>query len=88
MFNHHAFVDGCDANEDVNMVFKYYEPKITKNAVKTGQFGNIDCSTMIDDENDSQEWSDVPISQKQFRCAQLKNQDSCETYVVCWISSY
>ena len=77
-------MDACGgASEDLNVDFKYYEPRVTKDALKTGEFGSINCSALVYDETNLDEWSQVPTSHKTFKCARLYNtQNSCETYLV------
>jgi hypothetical protein len=75
---HFAYINFCDLyslKEDY-LKFRYYNNN-------EFNYPEINCDYVITDENEENEWKNVPISFGYFKCATLKS-SNCKNYVVTW----
>lgn len=89
VFPRYAFIDGCEANQELNKEFKYYDTDM-KDALKIGVFPSLNCDNQqIDNEDDESQWNDLPTVNRYFKCARLINKDRtermCKTYAVIFL---
>lgn len=86
LFPRYAFIDGCEAKQELNTEFKYYDMQ-NKDALKTGIFPSLDCDkNWIFDEYDEEQWSSLETINRYFKCARLFSKQAqdvpCKTYLV------
>ena len=76
---HYVYIDICETqiSDTRNLKLKYYNNELFNQS----QFFNVDCSRNIANENNLNEWADVPLVNKHFKCGNVSN-EYCETYVV------
>ena len=81
--DHFAFIDICEQQTfdlDNDLKFRYYNSESFAN----NHYEDLDCSSVVDKEEDDKKWDKVPVSFKYFKCAQLKTSDQnfCSTFIV------
>ena len=76
---HYVYIDICETqmNDPRNLKLKYYNNELFNQS----QFFNMDCSRYIANEDNLDEWKNVPLVNKHFKCGNVSN-EYCQTYVV------
>ena len=76
---HFAFIDFCQAEDGSleHLKFKHFKHPSDED------YPTLDCDTVVRDPNNENEWKDVPVSFKYFKCAKLAS--ICNNYVVTFI---
>ena len=76
---HYVYIDICETGMDDprNLNLKYYNNEL----FNQGLFFDVDCSRHIENEDNLDEWKNVPLVNKHFKCGNVSN-EYCQTYVV------
>lgn len=87
-YSRYMFVDFCMSNPDLNKKFKYFDESVKyESNLNDGNFPEIDCENTIQDENDLGNWG-VNKSFNYFKCARIKSNNNCKSYLVRFYSIY